>query len=160
LKIWFILIVSTIYALSEDFISEFEYGQMLYKDPRGVSCASCHADLGEGAFIASFKNKDGLEIKFNGPDIRALDINSFKKAISKGGRIMPKYYLTKKEVEAIFKYIKIVNNYEKSKESKENNGTNLPEVVVDTNYTLEESNQTSSNNTLLGKIFKTKPKEQ
>jgi hypothetical protein len=73
---------------------------------------------------------------------------------------MPKYYLTKKEVEAIFKYIKIVNNYEKSKESKENNDTNLPEVVVDTNYTLEESNQTSSNNTLLGKIFKTKPKEQ
>ncbi|HIP61271.1 MAG TPA: cytochrome c, partial [Sulfurovum sp.] len=26
---------------AEDFISEFEYGQMLYQNPRGVSCVPC-----------------------------------------------------------------------------------------------------------------------
>jgi len=160
LRIWFILLVCTIFVFSEDFISEFEYGQMLYKNPRGVSCASCHGDLGEGAFIASFINKDGLEIRFNGPDIRALNIKTFKNTISKGGKIMPKYYLTDKEVEAIFKYIKIVNNYEKPKEIQDSNDSNLPEVVVDTNYTLEENNSKQNNNTILSKIFKEKEEEE
>ena len=158
MRIWFILIAFTIFAISEDFISEFEYGQMLYKDPRGVSCASCHGDLGEGAFIASFTNKNGVEIKFNGPDIRALNLKKFKKAISNGGRIMPKYYLTNKEVEAIFKYVKIVNNYEQPKEV-ESNTSNLPEVVVDDNYTLEDNETQNNNNTILGKIFKDKEEE-
>ncbi len=159
MKNWFILIVCTIFLSGEDFISEFEYGQMLYKNPRGVSCASCHGDLGDGAYIASFLNKDGVKINFYGPDIRALDIKNFKKAILSGGKIMPKYYLTNKEIEAIFKYIKIVNNYEKPKETQDNNDSNLPEVVVDDNYTLEENDTNSSNNTFLGKIFKVKEEE-
>lgn len=159
MKNWFILLVCTIFSFGEDFISEFEYGQMLYKDPRGVSCAKCHGDLGEGSFIASFKNKDGLEIKFNGPDIRALNLQTFKKAILKGGKIMPKYYLTDKEVEAIYKYVKIVNNYEKPKETQDTNDSNIPEVVVDTNYTLEDNTSKQDNNTILSKIFKDKEEE-
>lgn len=156
MKSLFILLVFTIFIYSEDFISEFEYGQMLYKNPRGVSCAKCHGDLGEGSFIASFKNKDGLEIRFNGPDIRALNLQTFKNAIFKGGKIMPKYYLTNNEVEAIFKYIKIVNNYEKPTEPKDTNDSNIPEVVVDTNYTLEDNQSTKNNNTIFSKIFKEK----
>jgi len=159
LKSLFILFVCTIFAFGEDFISEFEYGQMLYKNPRGVSCAKCHGDLGEGSFIASFKNKDDLVIKFNGPDIRALNLQAFKKAIFKGGKIMPKYYLTDKEVEAIFKYVKIVNNYEKPAEPKETNDSNIPEVVVDTNYTLEDNQTIQNNNTIFSKIFKEKEEE-
>ncbi len=150
------LIVSTFFLFGEDFISEFEYGQMLYKNPRGVSCASCHGDLGEGAYISSFVNSDDIEIKFNGPDIRALNLKTFKKAVGKGGRIMPKYYLTDKEIEAIFKYIKIVNNYEKQKEVKsDNNDSSIPEIVVDDSYMKDKNVTKSGNNTILGKIFKT-----
>ena len=92
----------------EDFISEFEYGQMLYSDPRGVSCASCHGKVGKKRFIASYKDNDVLK-EFYAPDIREVDLKQFKKALDNGGRIMPKYYLTNREVEAIFKYIKSVN---------------------------------------------------
>ena len=159
MKVWFIVLVCTIFIFGEDFISEYEYGQMLYKNPRGVSCAKCHGDLGEGVFIASFKNREGKEFKFYGPDIRRLDIRRFNSAISRGGKVMPKFYLTDKEVEAIFKYIKIVNNYEKPKESSNENDSNLPEVIVDDNYTLDD-NETQNNNTILGKIFKLKENEE
>jgi len=131
---------------------------MLYKNPRGVSCASCHNDLGDGAYIASFINKKGIKKEFYGPDIRALGFNQFKNAILKGGKIMPRYYLTDKEIEAIFKYIKIVNNYEKPKEAQDTklDDDNLTEITVEDNYTLEDENDTQNNNTILGKIFKYK----
>jgi len=151
------------FLFCEDFISEFEYGQMLYKSPRGVSCASCHGDLGEGSYIASFIDKEGNEKRFSGPDIRTLNLKKFKITVARGGKIMPKYYLTNKEVEAIFKYIKIVNNY--MKETHENNDTNqtkddkIPEIVVDDNYTLEDNITSKSNNTILGQIFKTNENE-
>ncbi len=157
MKVWFGLLVCIFFVYGEDFISEYEYGQMLYKNPRGVSCAKCHGDLGEGSFIASFINNDGIEEKFYGPDIRKLDLPTFKKAISKGGKIMPKFYLTNKEIEAIFKYIKIVNNYEKPQDVQDNNDNNdsdIPEVVVDDNYTLDDEDNKQNNNTILGKIFK------
>ncbi|MBL0722011.1 MAG: hypothetical protein JJV88_05470 [Sulfurovum sp.] len=32
-----------LYLIGEsDFITDLEYGEMLYNNPRGVSCASCH----------------------------------------------------------------------------------------------------------------------
>jgi len=155
LRVWFWLLVCTIFALSkEDFISEFEYGQMLYKNPRGVSCAKCHGELGEGAYIASLINEDNIKINFYGPDIRPLNLKTFKNAIFSGGRIMPKYYLTNKEIEAIYKYIKIVNNYEKPVEKIEDNNSNLPQIEVDEEEYLIEDNITKESNTILNKIFK------
>jgi len=107
----YILIVALLinFIFGEDFISEFEYGQMLYSDPRGVSCASCHGKVGKKRFIASYKEDSGILKEFYAPDIREVDLKQFKKTLSSGGRIMPKYYLTNKEVEAIFKYIKSIN---------------------------------------------------
>jgi len=156
LKIVILVFFLSLSLFGEDFISEFEYGQMLYKNPRGVSCASCHGDLGEGAYIASIKDKNGTIDKYYGPDIRKLNFKIIKKAISNGGKIMPRYYLTDKEMEAIFKYIKIINNYEKKSEDDdvETKDDNLTEIVVDDNYSLDDNS--SSNNTILGKIFKDK----
>ena len=55
---------------SEDFISHDEYGQMLYNNPRGVSCSQCHGDNGEGCVIVSFKDVDGKKKVIKGLDIR------------------------------------------------------------------------------------------
>ena len=140
---------------AEDFISEFEYGQMLYKDPRGVSCASCHGKVGDGSYIASYVDKDGKKHDFYAPDIRKLSLAEFKQAVSAGGKLMPKYYLTNKESEAIYKYIQVVNNYQKEstereEESVESNST------LDDNLSLED-NDTEDNkteNSIISKIFK------
>jgi len=155
-----VLIFVTLSLLGESFISDFEYGQMLYKNPRGVSCASCHGDLGEGSFIASYRLKDGKEKKFYGPDIRVLDLKHFKYSVKSGGKIMPKYYLTNKEVESIFKFLRVVNNYEQPKDQiVVNSDENLTVVSVDENYTLEDVNDSRGNSTILGKIFKSKEGE-
>jgi hypothetical protein len=105
----FLALLLTNFAFGEEFISEFEYGQMFYENPRGVSCAKCHGKLGKGEYIGEFKDDDGILHKFEGSDITALDFKTFSKAIAKGGRIMPRYYLTPKEIKAIYEYIKIVN---------------------------------------------------
>ncbi len=140
---------------AEDFISEFEYGQMLYKDPRGVSCASCHGKVGDGSYIASYVDKDGKKHDFYAPDIRKLSLNEFKKAISAGGKLMPKYYLTNKESEAIYKYIQVVNNYQDESIGDEEEGLEL-NSTLDENITLEESEteDNKSENSIISKIFK------
>ena len=174
-----IFIVSFLLTLvhSEDFISEYEYGQMLYKDPRGVSCASCHGTVGESTFIASYKKEDGSNRDFYSPDIRNLDMKKFKKALDKGGRIMPKYYLTNKEAEAIYKYIKSVN---KDSSKNEENNTTSNNTVIDSNVSdvneselesidaistldnLEDESDNSDTNSsgIMSKIFKTSEEEQ
>jgi len=131
---------------SEDFISKFEYGQMLYENPRGVSCKKCHGRVGEGEFIASFIDSKGKEHKFYGSDIRGLDFKTFKRAVEKGGKIMPRFYLTSKELEAIYEFIKIVNMSPKEKEealSKQEEITFAPKSeikkVVEANIKKEKN---------------------
>lgn len=139
---------------AEDFISEFEYGQMLYKDPRGVSCAACHGKVGEGAFIASYIDSEGKKREFSGSDIRGLSLEKFKRAIASGGKIMPKYYLTKKESEAIYKYIQLVNNYMKKEDSAAQDdeiGDINSSDLIDENETIENNTTESS---IISKIFK------
>ena len=171
-----ILIVTLLinFTFGEDFISEFEYGQMLYNDPRGVSCASCHGKVGEKTFIASYREDNGTSKEFYAPDIRELDLKQFKKALDSGGRIMPKYYLTDKEAEAIFKYIKSVNQDLSTREQEP-----VEEEPVDSNTSKEDDNITADinisedediiiddnetkiekNDSIISKIFKT-PEEE
>ena len=61
-----LLLSFSLYA--EDFISEFEYGQMLYRDPRGVGCVPCHGETGEGKMIVSYRNSKGEKITISGPN--------------------------------------------------------------------------------------------
>lgn len=44
-------------AKEADFISDFEYGLALYKNPRGVACAKCHGIKGEQQEITFYYEK-------------------------------------------------------------------------------------------------------
>lgn len=161
-----ILVVTLLinFAFSEGFISDFEYGQMLYKDPRGVSCASCHGKLGEKTFIVSYKDDNGSKREFYAPDIRNLNYEKFKKALEKGGKIMPRYYLTNKEMETIYKYVKTVNQDINSTQVAEDNAT-IDENITDDNISLDDafddnSSEVEENDSIISKIFKTKEDEE
>jgi len=90
---------------AEDFISEFEYGQMLYQNPRGVSCVPCHGDHGEGQLIARYR-EGGKWVELHGPDIRRIDEKTLRKALRTGPGVMPRYFLTEEEIRALLTYIK------------------------------------------------------
>ena len=91
--------------LAEDsFITQIEYGKMLYENPRGIGCVNCHGERGEGRLIAyySHKNKD-KELK--GVRINHLGFQEFLRSLQESKKVMPKYYLTKSEIQAIYKYL-------------------------------------------------------
>ena len=103
-NVWMIVLaVSSVAA--EDFISEFEYGQMLYQNPRGVSCVPCHGDHGEGALIATYQ-KSGQTVRLHGPDIRQVDATRLRQALRSGPGVMPRYFLTDEEIRALLTYIR------------------------------------------------------
>lgn len=92
----------------EDFISHYEYGEMLYANPRGVSCAQCHGKNGEGQMIVEYRDIHGKQV-LRGSDIRRDSLSTMINAVNSYHKIMPRYYLTDEEVEAIHDYIKIKN---------------------------------------------------
>ena len=95
----------------EDFISHYEYGEMLYANPRGVSCSQCHGKNGEGQMIVEYRDIHGKQV-LRGSDIRRDSLSTMINAVNSYHEIMPRYYLTYEEVEAIYDYIKIKNqNY-------------------------------------------------
>ena len=102
-------------ASAEDFISEFEYGQMLYQNPRGVSCVPCHGDRGQGAEIARYRDARGREVIVQGPDIRHSTARQIAEALRNGPGVMPRYFLTDKEIQAIVTYIREVQSREPEK---------------------------------------------
>ncbi len=109
MKKLFCLFIVSLILRGEDFISQLEYGQMLYQDPRGVSCVPCHGEKGEGGELATYAKKVGKKrvvVNLNAPNIQNSSFEKFKEAILKGKGVMPKYFLTTKEIKAIYKYIK------------------------------------------------------
>lgn len=113
----FVLFLSLFVALhAEDFISEFEYGQMLYQNPRGVSCIPCHGDRGEGAEIARYREPDGTKKVLLGPDIRGKSLQEIAEAVKEGPGVMPRYFLTDEEIRAIYTYIREVEKRQKEME--------------------------------------------
>lgn len=90
---------------SEDFISHYEYGQMLYKQPRGVSCVECHGEDGRGKVIVEYRDEEGKK-QVMGPDIRQQNLPQMIKALNDYHPVMPRYYLTDEEIEAIHDFIK------------------------------------------------------
>jgi len=55
--------------ITESFITDYEYGEMLFANPRGVSCVQCHGASGEGKVIVSYKKTQGKKA-LKGADIR------------------------------------------------------------------------------------------
>jgi len=106
----------------ESFLSSVEYGRMLYKNPRGISCSQCHGKAGRGGQkIAKYYDKNRNPKLLKGVDITTYSFADLKASLnnkyrennrSKPHKIMPIYYLTDGEVEAIFNYLQESNKDE------------------------------------------------
>ena len=108
--------ISFLYA--DDFISNDEYGAMLYKNPRGIGCIKCHGKKAEGKIIAYYIDKYNKRQVVKAPNITHIKWKDFyyKLKYSKVFRrgkyrvlhysFMPKYtYLTDIEIKAIYQFI-------------------------------------------------------
>ena len=104
---------------SESFLSMVEYGRMLYKNPRGISCSQCHGKEGKGGQkIAKYYDKKKNPKLLKGVDIRNYSLDDLRASLKnkyrennrrKKHKIMPIYYLTDEEVDAIYYYLQESN---------------------------------------------------
>jgi len=99
----FLLLPLYLYGTSS-FITPIEYAAQLYKNPRGIGCNNCHGENGEGKLIAKYKHK-GVEKSFRGPAINSIKYSAFYKALNKRKNGMPRYFLTDKEIQALFLHL-------------------------------------------------------
>jgi len=101
----FLLLLSSVYAQEKDsFITETEYAQHLYKNPRGIGCDKCHGKKGEGMIIARYKHKGEKKV-LETKEITSLDYETFALALKVKKSIMPKYFLTNKEIKSLYDYL-------------------------------------------------------
>ncbi|MEA3315237.1 MAG: c-type cytochrome [Campylobacterota bacterium] len=111
------------------FITKYEYGKMLYKNPRGISCIVCHGKDAKGKVISTFTHISRIDDKeykcvVSSNDIRDIPLETFKaildpklekpkRKIDKKnicekliyGNIMPTYFLTEEELNSIHYYL-------------------------------------------------------
>lgn len=118
-KLWilipFLVSGQTILWSKEDFISHYEYGEMLYDNPRGVSCVQCHGKSGEGRVIVAYKEmNERRELK--GADIRQKSLKEMIHSVNSYHQVMPRYYLTNEEIKAIYDYLQSKNRHYLDKE--------------------------------------------
>lgn len=95
-------------STTESFITHYEYGEMLYNNPRGVSCSECHGNSGEGKVIVDYADIHGKE-PIKGADIRKKTLDEMIKSVNSYHKVMPRYYLTDDEVKAIHDYLQKKN---------------------------------------------------
>jgi len=145
-KIFYILFLVG-YLSGDDFLTNIEYAKKLYHNPRGISCAQCHGEKGEGstlsAYVIELNGKRKLK-DIDAPRINNIKMFDFLKAFEKKRSYMPTYYLTDRELAYIYFYItkfgpkpkKDVEN-KKIKEIKKENKVdqNKTKVTKDINTT-------------------------
>ncbi|OHD95885.1 MAG: hypothetical protein A2019_06810 [Sulfurimonas sp. GWF2_37_8] len=111
--ILFLVVPLFIYAKSS-FITQEEYAAQLYKNPRGIGCQHCHGEKGEGRIVAKYIHKK-VEKSFAGSAINNLEYAAFYKALNSRIDSMPRYFLTPKEISALYFYL----NEDKLKKAQE-----------------------------------------
>ena len=94
--------------ITESFITDYEYGEMLFANPRGVSCVQCHGASGEGKVIVSYKKSQGKKV-LKGADIRKKTLDEMIHASNSYHEVMPRYYLTDDEIATIYEYLQKKN---------------------------------------------------
>ncbi|MDZ7819990.1 MAG: c-type cytochrome [Aliarcobacter sp.] len=114
--------------INNSFITKFEYGKMLFNNPRGIGCNSCHGDNAKGQKIMDFKQEHDKKIyncSLVAPNIKDIDYETFSTKVNSKknpnlkfekeqvceklihyANVMPTYFLVEEEIEAIFYYIK------------------------------------------------------
>lgn len=114
--------------INNSFITKSEYGKMLYTNPRGIGCNSCHGDNAKGKKIIDFKQEHDKKIyncELSVPNIKAVEYEKFSEKINSKknpnkkfekeevcekliyyANVMPTYFLVEEEIEAIFYYVR------------------------------------------------------
>lgn len=114
--------------VDNSFITKSEYGEMLFNNPRGIGCNTCHGKNAQGKKIVKFKhtyNKKIYECELSIPSILNTDYDKFSKKINSKrntkkkfekhevceklvyySNVMPTYFLVEEEIEAIYQYVK------------------------------------------------------
>jgi len=107
LSLFIILMFVNLQAKDIDsFITEKEYAEHLYENPRGIGCNKCHGKRGEGMVISRYMHKGEKRI-LQTQEINTLDYKSFALALQSKRSVMPKYFLTPKEIKALYDYLHI-----------------------------------------------------
>jgi len=107
--------------VNDSFLLEVEYGRMLYKNPRGISCSQCHGKEGKGGHkIAKYYDRNKNPKILKGLDITGYNLSQLEASLKNRYRdktnrlvrhkVMPMYYLTKEEIGAIYTYLQEVKN--------------------------------------------------
>ena len=114
--------------INNSFITKNEYGKMLYNNPRGIGCNSCHGNDARGKKMVNFKQETKDKKIYNCslvvPDIKNIDYQTFSAKINFKknpnlkfekeqvcekliyyANVMPTYFLVEDEIEAIYYYI-------------------------------------------------------
>ncbi|WP_455756114.1 c-type cytochrome [Sulfurimonas sp.] len=104
MKYIILILLSLQLTAQTTFITPMEYASQLYKNPRGIGCHRCHGENGEGRLVATYEYKKENR-EFRGPAINGVDFKEFYSALNKRKRGMPSYFLTKKEVQALYLYL-------------------------------------------------------
>ncbi len=112
----FVFYLSSLNA-QKSFISNDEYAKMLYKNPRGIGCNKCHGEGGEGKVISSYISGN-QKLSLIGPKINNLSKKRFLKALRKGKRLMPEYFLTEIEKAYLYYYLQKHNQKGEKVENK------------------------------------------
>lgn len=100
-----LLFCTAVFAKEKDsFITEKEYAQHLYENPRGIGCNKCHGKKGEGMVISTYKHKGATKVLATKP-INSLGFKEFEAALEEKRSVMPKYFLTAKEIKALYNYL-------------------------------------------------------
>jgi hypothetical protein len=138
IKLCLLLITTILISKSTfdtSFITQYEYGKMLYNNPRGISCVKCHAKDATGKTISNFihiRRKKKYHCSIKSPDITNISYEKFlhtldptlekiKKKFKKDQicnkltyrNSMPTYFLTQEELKSIYFYISNRKKYEK-----------------------------------------------
>jgi len=115
--------------INNSFITKYEYGKMLYNNPRGIGCNKCHGDDARGKKIVDFKQETKDKKIYNcslvAPNIKDIDYQTFSAKINSKknpnlkfekeqvcdkliyyANVMPTYFLVEEEIDAILYYIK------------------------------------------------------
>lgn len=102
-SVLFILLPFWLLAESS-FITPMEYATSLYKNPRGIGCHKCHGKSGEGRIVAKYEHKNEKK-SFVGPPINSMGFNDFFTSLNVRKNGMPRYFLTQKEIKALYFYL-------------------------------------------------------
>ena len=114
--------------INNSFITKYEYGKMLYNNPRGIGCNSCHGNDARGRKMVDFKQETRDKKIYNCslvvPDIKDIDYKTFSTKVNSKknpnlkfekdqvcekliyyANVMPTYFLVEDEIDAIYYYI-------------------------------------------------------